>query len=200
MIAELIEAGFEPWLQGRPVRRVLDLCTGGGSIALAMAVHQPQWKIDAVDLSPAALSLAAENLEQQQLGDRVRLIESDLFAALSGEVYDLLVSNPPYITRAEYAAMPREYAHEPRLGLESGDDGLDATLRILRDAPAHLSENALLIVEVGEAERALNRLLPELAFAWIEFGVGQMGIFALEAGELRAGLEAVRRVCTARGL
>ncbi len=199
-IAELIENGFEPWLRGRSVQRVLDLCTGGGSIAVAMAVHQPQWQVDAVDLSPAALSLAAENVALHGVAERVCLVESDLFTALDGEVYDLMVSNPPYITSAKYAAMPREYAHEPRMGLESGDDGLDATLRILRDAPAHLSEDALLIIEVGEAERALSRLLPELPFAWIEFSVGQMGIFALEASALRAGLDAVRRVCAARGL
>lgn len=199
-IAELIESGFSPWLKGRDVGRVLDLCTGGGSIAVAMAVHRPDWQVDAVDLSPVALSLAAENCELHGLSARICLIESDLFAALGDEIYNLVVSNPPYITTAEYHAMPAEYLHEPRLGLESGADGLDATLRILRDAPAHLSPDGLLIVEVGEAERALVRLLPELPFQWIEFSVGQMGVFALEASELRAGLEQVRRVCDARKL
>jgi ribosomal protein L3 glutamine methyltransferase len=199
-IAELIETGFAAHLSGRKVQRVLDLCTGGGSIALAMAVQCPQWQIDAVDLSPGALELAAENRALLGVVERVRLIESDLFAELTGQRYDLLVSNPPYITSADYAAMPAEYAHEPRLGLESGADGLDATLRILRDAPAYLSEHALLVIEVGEAERALRRLLPRLAIQSIEFSVGWMGVFALEATDLRREHAAVAALCAARGL
>ena len=199
-IAELIENGFQPWLGGRPVQRVLDLCTGGGSIAVAMAVRRPDWRVDALDLSPDALALATENVALHGLQSRLRLLQSDLFAALSDEVYELIVSNPPYITEDEYAAMPGEYRHEPKLGLTSGQDGCDACLRILRDAPRHLAEHGLLIVEVGEAERALRRLLPELPLVWIEFSVGQMGIFAIEARDLRAHREAVERLCRARAL
>ena len=199
-IAELIENGFQPWLGGRPVQRVLDLCTGGGSIAVAMAVRRPDWQGDALDLSPDALALAAEDVALHGLQSRLRLLQSDLFAALSDEVYELIVSNPPYITEDEYAAMPGEYRHEPKLGLTSGQDGCDACLRILRDAPRHLAAHGLLIVEVGEAERALKRLLPELPLVWIEFSVGQMGIFAIEARDLRAHREAVERLCTARAL
>lgn len=199
-IAELIENGFQPWLGGRPVQRVLDLCTGGGSIAVAMAVRRPDWRVDALDLSPDALALAAENVALHGLQSRLRLLQSDLFAALSEEVYELIVSNPPYITEDEYAAMPGEYRHEPKLGLTSGQDGCDACLRILRDAPRHLAAHGLLIVEVGEAERALKRLLPELPLVWIEFSVGQMGIFAIEARDLRAHRDAIEQLCAARSL
>lgn len=199
-IAELIENGFRPWLGERPVTRVLDLCTGGGSIAVAMAARRPDWQVDALDLSPDALALAAENVALHGLEGRLRLVQSDLFDALDDEVYDLIVSNPPYITDAEYAAMPGEYAHEPRLGLTSGADGCDACLRILRDAPTHLASHGLLIVEVGEAERALRRLLPQLPLVWIEFSVGQMGIFAVEASALRAHHEAIAGLCAMRGL
>ncbi len=199
-IAELIENGFQPWLRGRAVQRALDLCTGGGSIAVAMAVHRPDWQVDALDLSADALALAAENVALHGLQGRLRLLQSDLFAALRDEIYELIVSNPPYITEDEYAAMPGEYRHEPKLGLTSGFDGCDACLRILRDAPRHLSADGLLIVEVGEAERALRRLLPELPLVWIEFSVGQMGIFAIEARDLRAHRDAVERLCVARSL
>lgn len=199
-IAELIENGFRPWLGDRPVARVLDLCTGGGSIAVAMAVRRPDWQVDALDLSADALALAAENVALHRLEGRLRLLQSDLFGALDDEVYDLIVSNPPYITDAEYAAMPGEYAHEPKLGLTSGADGCDACLRILRDAPKHLATHGLLIVEVGEAERALKRLLPELPLVWIEFSVGQMGIFAVEARDLRAHHGRMAALCAERGL
>lgn len=199
-IAELIQNGFQPWLGRRPVTRVLDLCCGGGSIAIGMAVHRPDWQVDALDLSADALALAAENRALHRLEKRLRLIQSDLFSALDDEIYDLIVSNPPYITDAEYAAMPGEYRHEPKLGLTSGADGCEATLRILRDAPKHLAEHGLLIIEVGEAERALTRLLPELPMDWIEFSVGQMGIFALEARELRAGHGHIAQLCQQRGL
>ncbi|MCW0424691.1 50S ribosomal protein L3 N(5)-glutamine methyltransferase [Xanthomonas sacchari] len=184
-IAELIEAGFEPWLAGRPVERALDLCTGSGCIAIAMAHYNPNWQVDAVDISDDALSLAAENKERL-LADNVELVKSDLFAGLSGRRYELIVTNPPYVTHAETDALPPEYAHEPELGLRAGDDGLDLALKILRDAPAHLSEDGLLICEVGESERALAQLLPEVDFAWVEFKVGQMGIFAVERSELLA--------------
>lgn len=199
-IAELIEHGFQPWLGERQVQRVLDLCTGGGSIAIAMAVHRPDWQVDALDLSADALALAHENRALHRLQNRLRLIESDLFAALGDEQYQLIVSNPPYITSAEYAAMPQEYGFEPRLGLESGADGCDATLRILAGALDHLSADGLLIVEVGEAERALKRLLPRLPMHWIEFQVGQMGVFALEASALTEHHADVLDVCARRGL
>jgi ribosomal protein L3 glutamine methyltransferase len=197
-IAELIEGGFSPWLDGQDVRRALDLCTGSGCIGIAMAAHQPDWQVDIADISDDALALARENIALHQLDRRVRAVRSDLFAGLQGECYDLIVSNPPYVTDAEYASLPGEYAHEPRLGLIAGADGLDIVLRMLRDAPDHLTEGGLLIVEVGESERALAALLPEVPFVWIEFKVGPMGVFALERHDLAAHAEAIRVAADAR--
>ncbi len=182
-IAELIEAGFEPWLGDREVRRALDLCTGSGCIAIAMAHYNPEWHVDGVDLSDDALALARENQARLHAGN-LRLLKSDLFHGLQGEHYDLIVTNPPYVTDAETDALPKEYSYEPELGLRAGDDGLDLALKILRDAPLHLTEDGLLICEVGEAERALVKLLPELPLAWVEFKVGQMGIFVAERHDL----------------
>ena len=184
-IAELILEGFEPWLAGREVTRALDLCTGSGCIAIAMGHHHPNWQVDGSDVNDAALSLAAENKERL-LAHNVELVKSDLFAGLQGRTYELIVTNPPYVTNDETDALPREYAHEPELALRAGDDGLDLVLKILRDAPDHLTEDGLLICEVGDSEQHVVRLLPELDLAWIEFKVGQMGIFAVEAAELRA--------------
>src|SRR6185437_13928014 len=129
-IAELIEDGFSPWLDGREVERALDLCTGSGCIGIAMAAHNPRWRVDIADISDDALALARENIALHQLDGHVRAVRSDLFGGLHGERYDLIVSNPPYVTDAEYAALPGEYAHEPKLGLTAGADGLDLALRI----------------------------------------------------------------------
>jgi len=155
-----------------------------GCIAIAMAAHQPGWQVDAVDISPDAIALARENAKEHQLEKRVRVIQSDLFAGLKGERYDLIVSNPPYVPAADVPALPREYAHEPALGLASGHDGLDIPLRILRDAPGHLNEGGLLILEVGDSEAALAELLPQVPFAWVEFKVGQMGVCVLDRESL----------------
>jgi len=125
-------------------------------------------------------------------------VRSNLFDALEGEVYDLIVTNPPYVTHAETDALPAEYAHEPELGLRAGDDGLDLALKILRDAPAHLSEQGLLICEVGESEHALAALLPEVPFAWVEFKVGQMGIFVLDRADLVAHHARIKALADAR--
>lgn len=191
-IAELILGGFSPWLDDREVFRALDLCTGSGCIGVAMASHYPDWLVDLVDVSDDALALARENIEYQGVGDRVRAIGSDLFDGVRGERYDLIVSNPPYVTEDEYAAMPAEYAHEPRLGLVAGADGLDLALRILREAPEVLTEDGVLIVEVGESERALVELLPEVPFNWVEFAVGQMGVFVIDRGDLVEHADAIR--------
>ena len=197
-IAELIQNGFSPWLDGTPVRRALDLCTGSGCIGIAMAGHNPGWQVDLADVSDAALALARENIQFQDVGERVRALESDLFGELGGEVYDLIVSNPPYVTTSEFAALPPEYAHEPRLGLVAGADGLDFALRILAAAPAHLSDDGWLIVEVGESERALTDLLPRLPLNWIEFAVGQMGVFAIERADLVAHATSIREAAAGR--
>lgn len=191
-IAELIEDGFSPWLDGREVQRALDLCTGSGCIGIAMAAHNPHWRVDLADIDEGALSLARENIALHQLQDRVRAVRSDLFAGLQGERYDLIVSNPPYVTMQEFAALPPEYRHEPRSGLIAGDDGLDFALRILRDAPEHLNEDGLLIVEVGDAERALSGLLPQVPFVWVEFKVGAMGVFVIGRRELVEHADSIR--------
>ncbi len=183
-IAELIEHGYEPWRNGRAINRVLDLCTGGGCIAIATAHYLPEASVDAVDISESALSLARENADRLLVADRVRLLHSDLFSAVSGETYDLIVTNPPYVTHAEVDALPDEYRHEPENGLRAGNDGLDIALQILADAPQYLNEEGFLICEVGEAERALVELLPQVPFNWIEFKVGQMGIFQIERDDL----------------
>lgn len=196
-IAELITAGFEPWLGGRDVRRVLDLCTGSGCIALATAHYHPDWHVDGADISEDALALAAEN--ERRLGvDNVRWVRSDLFDGLSGEHYELIVTNPPYVSQPEVAALPDEYRHEPLLGLRAGEDGLDLCLRILRDAPLHLSEDGLLICEVGDSEQALQRLLPELPMAWVEFNSGQMGVFVVERHDLVTHHARIRQLADAR--
>jgi ribosomal protein L3 glutamine methyltransferase len=197
-IAESIRNGFSPWLDAVPVRRALDLCCGGGCIGIAMASYNPDWRVDLVDISSDALTLARENIEFQNVEDRVRAIQSDLFAKLEGEVYDLIVSNPPYVTEQEFAALPPEYDHEPALGLKAGVDGLDFALRILDAAPAHLSDEGWLICEVGESEHALTRLLPRLPLNWIEFEVGQMGVFAIAREDIVKHAKSIRATLAKR--
>ena len=190
-IAELIEAGFSPWLDERPVERALDLCTGSGCIGIAMAAHHPHWQVDIADISTDALSLARENLDMHGLEAQVEVLQSDLFDGLAGRRYDLIVSNPPYVSEDECAALPGEYEHEPRLGLAAGDDGLDICLRILAHAADHLADDGLLVVEVGNSEHALCALLPQVPFVWIEFSTGPMGVFALERRDLDEHADAI---------
>ena len=197
-IAESIRHGFSPWLDGVDVRRALDLCTGGGCIGVAMAVYNPDWHVDVADISDAALALAHENILFQNVESRVRAVKSDLFTGLNGETYDLIVSNPPYVTEQEFAALPPEYAHEPSLALRAGDDGLDFALRILDEAPQHLSKHGWLIVEVGESEQALARALPRMPFNWLEFDVGQMGVFAIAREDVVKHAKAIKAALAKR--
>lgn len=196
-IAELIVNGFSPWLDDRPVQRTLDLCTGSGCIGLAMAEYQPSWQVDLADISPDALALARENMACQHLDDgRVDIVESDLFAGLQGRCYDLIVSNPPYVGRQEFEALPDEFAREPGLGLVSGEDGLDLVLRMLAEAPTYLSEHGLLIVEVGASEAALCECLPQVPFEWIEFETGPMGVFVVERSSLIEHADCIREAAS----
>jgi ribosomal protein L3 glutamine methyltransferase len=197
-IAEMIQTGFSPWLDDRSVAHALDLCTGSGCIGIAMAVHNPDWQVDLADISEDALSLARENIDYQDVGDRVRALRSDLFDGLTEKRYDFIVSNPPYVTEQEYAALPPEYGHEPALGLRAGDDGLDFALRILASAAEHLNDDGVLIVEVGESEKALTALFPELPFNWIELNVGQMGVFLLDRDDLVAHADVIAAAAKAR--
>lgn len=183
-IAELIEQGFEPWLAGRPVLRALDLCCGSGCIGIAMAARFADAHVDLVDVSDAALAIASENAIDHGVSDRVDIIQSDGFKALAGGRYDLIVSNPPYVGAAEYAALPGEFAHEPELALVSGADGLDLPLRILAAAADHLDEGGLLVLEVGASEQALVECLPNVPFTWIEFERGGSGVAVLDRDTL----------------
>ncbi len=182
--AELIENRFAPWIDARRVRRVLDLGTGSGCIALAAAKAFPRARVDAVDIDSGALEVAAINRRRLRLTRRVRLIESDHFAALSGESYDIIASNPPYVGTREMRGLPSEYRHEPRLALESGRQGLDSVEIILRRAVSHLRARGLLVVEVGNTERALRRAYPRLPFTWLDFERGGGGVFLLTREQL----------------
>lgn len=183
-IAELIEQGFAPWLTREP-EYVLDLCTGSGCIGIAIAALFPDAHVDLSDISVPALAIADQNIVRHKLEERVRAVQSDLFAELPG-CYDLIVSNPPYVDADDMASLPKEYAAEPRLALESGSDGLDFTRRLLREAADHLNDEGILIVEVGNSAAALEAAFPDVPFSWFEFARGGHGVFMLTRQQLVA--------------
>ena len=184
-IAELIEDRFAQWLENEP-QRILDLCTGSGCIAIAMAYVFPDAIIDATDISLDALSVAAVNIEHHQLAaENVNLVESDLFSKLPNLRYDLIVSNPPYVDAEDMADLPEEYQCEPELALAAGVDGLDIVRKMLAEAADFLTEDGLLVVEVGNSEWALAQSFPEVEFDWVEFKRGGSGVFVLTAQQCR---------------
>jgi ribosomal protein L3 glutamine methyltransferase len=183
-IAELIERRFAPWIDPARVRRILDVGTGSGCIAIACAKFLSRSRVDAVDISPAALEVAAINVRRHRLARRVRLVRSDHFSALGGERYDIIVANPPYVGRREMSGLPPEYRHEPPLALAAGREGLDSVRVILRQSRAHLRPGGLLIVEVGNTETAVRRAFRRLPFLWLEFERGGGGVFLLTAEQL----------------
>lgn len=182
-IAELILNKFEPWLL-YPPKKILDLCTGSGCIALATAMAFPESTVDATDISDDALAVAEINRTGLGLDEQCHLIQSDLFENLQGKKYDLIISNPPYVDAVDMAMLPKEYRFEPELGLASGKDGLDLTRKILAQAKGFLNNNGVLIVEVGNSAAALEEAFPDLPFTWLSFERGGEGVFMLERSQL----------------
>ena len=184
-IAELIAQRFTPWVEEDNVMRILDLCTGSACIAIACAYAFPHALIDAVDLSTDALTVAQINLEKHQLEEVVTLYQSDLFQELPPVKYDVIVSNPPYVSTVEWTYLPEEYHAEPAMGFKGGESGLDIVLRILVDANEHLTEQGILIVEVGSSAETLQSLFPDIPFYWLDFERGGDGVFLLTAEQVK---------------
>lgn len=186
-IAELLAEGLAPWVEDPgAVGAALDLCTGSGCLAILLALAFPEARVDGGDLSNDALAVARRNVADYGLEERVRLLRSDLFEGLAGRRYDLIVSNPPYVTTEAMRRLPPEYRHEPALALAAGRDGLDVVRRILAQAPAHLSPRGLLVVEVGDGREALEQAFPDLPFTWIETAAGADFVFLLTRDQLPA--------------
>jgi ribosomal protein L3 glutamine methyltransferase len=197
-IAELIAAQFAPWIDPERVTRILDMGTGSGCIAIACAAAFPGAQVDAVDVSSDALDVARINAARHGVGGRVNLIESDLFSALGGRSYDIIVSNPPYVPREEVGQLADEYQYEPASGLIAGEDGLDVVVQMLKDAARYLASDGILVVEVGYTHAALQAQYPEVPFIWLEFENGGAGVCLLEATRLAQYQETFDRVALQR--
>ena len=183
-MAELIGRHFSPFVKNSP-KTALDLCCGSGCIGIAMALHMNISHVDMVDIDPAALVLSQENIDYHGVADRVRVFDSNLFSGLSAKHYDLIVSNPPYVDAKDYDDMPLEFSHEPKLALVSGVDGLDLTAAMLAQAADWLSEQGLIVIEVGNSEVALQQALPEVPFMWLDLSAGGNGVFCLTGAQCR---------------
>jgi ribosomal protein L3 glutamine methyltransferase len=182
-IAELLRDRLSPWLAREP-KRVLDLCTGSGCLAVLLALTFENTRVDAADLSVSALQITKINIKKYKLGKRIRAVRSDMFDSLGAHKYDLIVSNPPYVTARSMRKLPKEYRHEPALSLAAGKDGLDLVRRILAGAKDHLKPGGLLVCEIGGNRRALERACPNLEFAWPETSEGAGCVFILEREQL----------------
>jgi ribosomal protein L3 glutamine methyltransferase len=191
-IAGLLEAGLEPW-QPRPLRRILDLCTGSGCLAILAARAFPLALVDAADLSAAALAVARRNVSKHKLEKRISVVRSDLFSSLGEKRYDLIITNPPYVSSAAMRRLPAEYRHEPGLALAAGRNGLDVVARVLASARQHLAKNGLLVCEVGNGRKAVERAFPRLPFVWAKDEV-----FILPAASLASRAAGARSVPRSR--
>ena len=187
-IAELLREQLSPWVEDPwAIRNVLDMCTGSGCLAILAAHAFPEAKVDGVDISPDALMVARRNVDDYDLAARLRLTESNAFAALEGKVYDVIISNPPYVNAESMAALPEEYRREPELALASGEDGLDFTRILLKQAARHLSPKGLLIVEIGHNREALEIAFPDTSFVWLDTSAGDENVFILRREDLPTG-------------
>ena len=184
-IAELLDEQLTPWIDDPwAIESALDLCTGSGCLAILTALAFPNAHVDAGDLSEDALSVARRNVDDYQLAEQVELIHSDAFTALQGRRYDLIISNPPYVNAESVAALPPEYLHEPEMSLGSGEDGLDFTRIILREARQHLNPNGLIVVEIGHNREVLEAAYPALPFTWLDTQAGNENVFMLRFEDL----------------
>lgn len=184
-IAELIEKHFEPFFnQQQSPKRILDLCTGSGCIAIACASYFPESEVDAVDLSIDALNVAEINIANHGLSAQVIPIQSDVFSGVETQTYDLIVTNPPYVDKEDIDSLPAEFTHEPEMGLGCGDDGLDIVRVILAKSALHLNDNGILICEVGNSQSHVEALYPHVDFQWLSFERGGHGVFMLSKAEL----------------
>ncbi len=178
----LLENG-RPWIKPGSVKRILDLCTGSGCIAVAAAMAFPEAGVDATDIDPLALALAEKNIKEYKMENRIQLIESDIYQNLSA-VYDLILANPPYVPGGEILHFPAEYQHEPTTAFDGGPDGLDLVHIILNDASRFLAPEGQIVVEVGESWTTLEQAYPKAAFNWLETGVEDSGLFIMDRQEL----------------
>jgi ribosomal protein L3 glutamine methyltransferase len=183
-IGDMLADGALPIGDPRRIRRILDLCTGSGCLAVLAALAFPHARIDAVDLSASALALARRNVATHRLGDRITLHRGDLFAPLARQRYDLIISNPPYVDAGGMAKLPPEYRHEPRMALAAGTDGLDLVRRIVDQAPQHLTKNGSLLCEVGRGQRALERAYPRRPFVWLDTEHSEGEVFWIGRADL----------------
>jgi ribosomal protein L3 glutamine methyltransferase len=183
-IAELLADGtIDPWL-GEHTQRVLDLCTGNGSLAVLAALSYPDIRVDAADLSTEALEVAAINLARHQLDDRITLVESDGLAALRGP-YDLILCNPPYVNAQSMASLPAEYRAEPELALAGGADGMDFVRRLFADAPTRMSEHAVLVLEIGNEREHFEAAFPNLEVVWLATSAGDDQVLLVTRDSLK---------------
>jgi ribosomal protein L3 glutamine methyltransferase len=186
-IAELLRDRLAPWIEDPDsVASALDLCTGSGCLAILSALSFPKARVDAVDVSPDALEVAERNISDYGLKHRVHLIKSDMNQALKGRQYDLIISNPPYVTQDSISTLPQEYRHEPMMALASGEDGLDHVRIIVENASQHLTKRGILVVEVGHNREGVEKAFPDLPFVWPETSAGDGVVFILNKADLQA--------------